>query len=237
MPTRHSRRIKITTNATRLEQRRKRIERFILRDAKQLRQEADHLERLSRRLQRDRESSQDIIRWDLYRAFEQCAYTRQAIRQILEIAPDADKDTVYERLFSEPQQRTQTTLAVENELTMQPPSLPIFAPASIADPLADAIAIARSAAGEVIDWTREPLTDMERRMRQRWIEKQLEFLPLISHVANDLRRLGIPLPKDLADGEQAEAAYYKRNAAERRREEIDQIRTELRAEDDEAQEA
>ena len=40
------------------------------------------------------------------------------------------------------------------------------------DALAQATAIARSSNGE-IDWTREPLTEMERKIRQRWLERRL----------------------------------------------------------------
>ena len=40
--------------------------------------------------------------------------------------------------------------------------------------LSDAVAIARSAAGVDVDWTREPLTERERAVRQRWLDRQLE---------------------------------------------------------------
>lgn len=40
------------------------------------------------------------------------------------------------------------------------------------NPLAQAEAIIRSASGQV-DWTREPITDRERRIRARWIERQM----------------------------------------------------------------
>jgi hypothetical protein len=37
------------------------------------------------------------------------------------------------------------------------------------DAVAQAVSIARSASGTQVDWTREPLTERERKIRQRWL--------------------------------------------------------------------
>jgi hypothetical protein len=41
------------------------------------------------------------------------------------------------------------------------------------DAVAQAVSIARSASGTQVDWTREPLTERERKIRQRWLGNRL----------------------------------------------------------------
>ena len=46
-------------------------------------------------------------------------------------------------------------------------------PATTLDALSQAVAIARSASGDDVDWSREPLTDREAKLRRVWLERQL----------------------------------------------------------------
>lgn len=77
-------------------------------------------------------------------------------------------------------------------------------PASPPDPFAQATAIARSAAGEEIDWSREPLTEYERRLRAKFIERDLSRTLLcgwaIEAEVRALRRTRKPVASDLAAG-------------------------------------
>jgi hypothetical protein len=64
--------------------------------------------------------------------------------------------------------------------------------------LAEATAIARSAACEEIDWNREPLTERERKIRWRVLENMTAFQVMALHLRRmPLRRNDPPVASDL----------------------------------------
>ncbi len=96
--------------------------------------------------------------------------------------------------------------------------------------LDEAIAIALSASGEVVDWSREPLTERERRIRARYIEHatstwagkvQLILLVLAvqgrGRVASDLHRVA----RQMAENAKRSNAQAERHRINRAIEDLD----------------
>lgn len=102
------------------------------------------------------------------------------------------------------------------------------------DALQQATALIRSASGDNIDWAREPLTERERSIRQRWIDRRLDggvgFITIRCEV-RALRRSGAAVASDLASAYEKASAMLEQYSKERDRAEFQDIAREL---DDEA---
>jgi hypothetical protein len=111
------------------------------------------------------------------------------------------------------------------------PTASIAEPAK-ADPLADAVAIARSAALEDIDWSREPLTEREAAARKRWLQKKLEMPNDDGHVAIRMVDLVLTLrghhaASDLKEAYETINRRQNQELQRRERAEFEEIATEL----------
>jgi len=124
-----------------------------------------------------------------------------------------------------------------------PPSAPVDVAARLAAPAVASVTtvpstcdvaatIARDAAGEAIDWTREPNTTLERRVRARWIEHRLADSSswIFLEVAKMLLR-GLPVASDLAEAEKLATEALRNESEVRARREARDLRDEVLGED------
>jgi hypothetical protein len=100
--------------------------------------------------------------------------------------------------------------------------------------LAQATRVAQSAALTRLDWSREPLTDRERRARERWIQRKMathmgrwNLASKACSVRLEHGRIG----NDLAAAVAVSDAMLKQESAERERRELEALVEEIDAED------
>ena len=146
---------------------RKRIERFLLRDAAQLRSKAASLDRLAAKLVADREAGRDPDRGHLGMAARLSSWAAIPVREFLGLDFRATSDDISERLFPQ----TAREVPVEGTPIALLPGESCSSTAIVRTPVRDAVseaaAIVRQvAAGEIeIDWTKEPVNERERQIR------------------------------------------------------------------------
>ncbi len=86
--------------------------------------------------------------------------------------------------------------------------------------LDEAIAIALSAKGEVVDWSREPLTQRERKIRARYLENELADLHgrvRLGCMADIMELKHVRVARDLAEAaRRADEEIHQQNERARR---------------------
>ncbi|MBC5800020.1 MAG: hypothetical protein GIX03_04030 [Candidatus Eremiobacteraeota bacterium] len=165
-----SRRIPGVGTPYRIEQRRRRIEKFLRHEAAALRSTAAQLDTLARRLERDREAGLDADRADLIRAARGSAGARGCISELLGLKKytlDECIDAIFPRLAAP----RDSGVAFHRDEEYEPSAQPTQG--STPDVISEAMAIAQSAATDASrppDWSRAPLTECERRIRVKLLE-------------------------------------------------------------------
>jgi len=141
------------------------IERQLIREAKQVRRTAARLERLSERIAADRTAGCPIDPYRLGDAVN-ADVAPYAVRKLVGVELGAPRMAIFDAIF----QIKERSVPRAQAAAVQPAS----------DALMQATAIARSASGD-IDWTREPLTERERKIRRAMLNKRLhEHSPRLS---------------------------------------------------------
>jgi len=114
-------------------------------------------------------------------------------------------------------------------VTSQQPAAVPDVPVAI-DAVEQATQILRSARGEEVDWSREPLTERERRLRAKWIEEHLAdpmlTIALDCH-ARDIRLRRKPVASDLAAAAEEAQRIFEREREERDRDDWQRLSAEL----------
>jgi len=241
MSKRTPRRYALIGNAFRNNQKRARLESMLRREADGLRSQASELDMLRTTLNGDREAGKDVEREHLFRTYERSLWARQVVRDLIGLgcahsADPNERNMVLDILLlrqdgSSWLAPSRVTVA-DNEATKSVRT-PDVAQAPAA--LTDAIAIARSAAGEELDWSREPLTDMERRMRACWIDNNLKThvgpYSIRSLVAKT-RCLGQEIAADLLAAHDEATRMVNDDKEQQRRDELRILRDQLQREGD-----
>lgn len=188
-------------------QRTKRIERKLRHYAAELRRKADRIDRHAAKIEADRLAGKPIDRGLIMRAWDSGSYcVRYSVVSLTGLKPagllsdEATRDALVEMLFL---RVIKSAAQLVVEPATQPPAgqrviqLPSRAPAvdpapvtpAPADPVAEAVAIARSARAQDIDWSQEPLTDRERKVRALFLERADPFTLLRINIELLLRRV------------------------------------------------
>ena len=125
-------------------------------------------------------------------------------------------------------------LSARTLISSTPPPISGVAPKPFAlgaiDVLAQADSIARSASGENVDWSREPLSERECAIRARYIKNHLGSLLGcigLGRKAEALRLRQKPIASDLAAADVKAAAILKQDHLDGEREEFREIANEL----------
>jgi hypothetical protein len=143
------------------------IAKSLRRSAKAYRREADKAEKLADRIETDRLAGQSISQHQLVDAFDLSEHAHYSICKLAGTERWHQRREFIHALYPQvyPQmQKPEAAVAREAVAAVDIAS---------ADVLAQATAVARSVAGEEIDWSREPLTERERKIRKRFLENAL----------------------------------------------------------------
>jgi hypothetical protein len=185
-------------------QRTKRIERTLREHAAELRWCADREDRLAAKIEAARIAGKPIDDGHLMQAWDRGGYcTRYSITKLVGFTPtqlmndSATRDQLFEMLWG-PRitSRSQATRRVKPTPVPQASHPTAPAAPALPDPIAAAVAIVRSARGEDIDWSREPLTERERRIRAVYLEGvsifklialEMHLFSIGKEIASDLR--------------------------------------------------
>ncbi|GAC1405662.1 MAG: hypothetical protein NVSMB64_10680 [Candidatus Velthaea sp.] len=203
------------------QQRLRSIERQLVGEAARMRGNAANLDSLRSKIEATRLSGEPVKRELLSRIVR--TETRPGSYYIAKLV--GSKSSTYEAIIDAmwPQRHAPTPAPMPIQSFAPGGSRAALPVASPADPLTEATSIVRSASGE-IDWSREPLTDRERRIRAKFIEQQSEQRSggSIPYIAMRLRLDSKPVASDLREADAQSrrilkeeiAGYERRNVAE-----------------------
>jgi len=216
--------------AFQIERRRRAVERVLRRYAEGLRSEANSVDRIAAKLQADREAGLRPHRQDLANATRAYGLAKYRVKEFVGLNGYCDDRDLWDAFEGRVRPRAE-----------EPPVNAQSDEATSAEPVAvnafnEAAAIARSAAGEELDWSREPLTERERQLRALWIKKHLEHrwslgASMIDSKISFLRLRGKPIPSDLAAAAPLAAQREKELRAAEQRADLQDLADELDGKD------
>jgi len=166
-----------------VEQRTRLLAKHLRRDAARLRRDAARMERVAAKIE-ENQAAGHIITANLIGKAANEGVGLYAAYQLVGLPVYGGRDAIIDRLYGPPPHvvaaadvpspAPQPRLASSFIEPVGEPPAPEEATIAKADAVAQATAIARSASGTEVDWSREPLNERERKIRARWLEENLK---------------------------------------------------------------
>jgi hypothetical protein len=198
------------------------LERSLAFSARALRRRAAYLDRLAAKIAGDREAGAIIDNGHVFQASDRSDRAKYYAAKLAGLSR-YDRNALLEAVFP--------STARRSDPAPSPTPGAIFANVDV---VGQAVALVRSAACEDVDWTCEPLTESEAKVRQRYLERRLgsPLGPLVLRLeARALELRGKSVASDLAKALREASQRIDADDRARKCQELLEIRDEL---DDEA---